>query len=157
MTLPLHLFGGWLQLFYLSIWMGIALSVYSCFNIIYAFVTYQSMESRIMNLTLLFEQIIVLILFLKMLRIVKTKEANIPEKVVRLLTWLVMFVLGFCILESIIANLFFPATSSKFIEEIGGNIGRVLFLGRFGQIILCDLKELLYIMGKALQDYLNSN
>lgn len=126
MTLPLHLFGGWLQLFYVLNWIGIIINLIGCYTTISTIAMGLSMEGVVLYLVLIVDQIIYLILTFNILRIVRIKEMNIPERIVRLLTWIAVFSLGFTILEIILSYLFFGPNSSEFIAEIGKNIGRAI-------------------------------
>ena len=124
MTLPLHLFGGWLWLFYVGIWIGIIAGLFNCYTILN--VQGLVMPGVLVFLILLVNQVIVLILLFNILRKVKIKEQNIPEKIVRLLTWIFVTSFGFSVVAIILSYLFFESASSEFIMALVTNIVRIL-------------------------------
>lgn len=126
MTLPLHLFGGWLQLFYAGNLVGIIASIWWGYISLSTIATSRTMELKIVYLILLANLIAYFILTLNILRIVKIKDEKIPEKIVRLLTWIIVLFVASSTIAGVLSYQFFGSVSSAFIKEIEGDIGRAI-------------------------------
>jgi hypothetical protein len=126
MSLPLHLFAGWLLLFYVGNWVGIIYSFLGAWTTISTLAQSQTMEAKIVYVVLLVSQIVWFVLTLNIQKIVKIKEENIPRKIVRLLTWRATLSVGILIIVAVLINLFFGSASSEYMKEIVGDVTKGL-------------------------------
>jgi hypothetical protein len=126
MSKPFNQFGGWLIFFLVTIWLSIVLGLVNGPRNIANVLTKETYEHRLIYLILFIDGIVALVLAFRLVMILKIKEANTPERVTRILTWIVLLKTVFGLCEIIVGYLLFGANSLDFISEIANNIFRVL-------------------------------
>ena len=122
MPKPLDQFGGWLKFFYVILWIGAVSLIVVSVLIGFALLTEGSMlEKRIMAISLV-ELSVTTVLIIKILRLVKTKQPDVPTQIFRLMVIVVLVALSFGAIEAIVLYLANGFEGLKELKDTGKGI-----------------------------------
>jgi hypothetical protein len=123
MPKALNQFSGWLIFLFIILCLAVIIGVRDSYIYIYNLLIGESLSQRLIYLIFFIDQMISLMLCLKFLWIIRIKDINTPQKLVRIRTWMLILKSAFSICELIVGYLFFKSATDEFFGGIGIDIG----------------------------------
>ena len=126
MAKPLDQFGGWLKFFYVMQWASvISWTIFTLLFVLSIFAA-DNFSEAIEFVIAIFDAIIALILYIKIIKVMKKKETYTPNRIIKLMTWLVIFSAIFAACEGLLYYLTLGIKGLTELAETGKGLFRIL-------------------------------
>lgn len=141
-------FGGWLKCIYVIHW--VAIIVLGILPIVYVLLFFiaENINEMIQYVIALFEILIYIILCIKIVKVIKIKEINVPNRIIKLMAWIVFFSVFIGVSEELLDYL---NLGIEGVENSG--VGKRLFGGIFWFVIWREY----FIRSKRVLTYYGQN
>ena len=126
MAKSLNQFGGWLKFFYITQWIVIILCVVFTLQVVLLIFGAENTNEMIEFLFASLKSLITLILFIKIIKRIKKRDVSIPNQIVKLMTWVVMFTVIFAICEGFMYYLTLGREGLSNLTKMGEDLFRIL-------------------------------
>jgi hypothetical protein len=126
MVRPLEQFGGWLKFFYITAWIAAILGFIILALLLFGVLAAENTTERIESFIALLGIAIYLILVVKMIKIIKIKEATTPVRIVNFMHLIIIFAVVFGLFEGIFYYLTQGVEGLSNLTETGRAIVRML-------------------------------
>ena len=126
MAKPLDQFGGWLKFFYVMQWVSVV--AWGIFTLLFvlSILGAENFHETIEFSIAFFDALITLILCIKIVRAIKRKDTYIPNRMIQLMTWLVIFTALFAVCEGLFYYATLGVEGLSNLAETGKGLFRVL-------------------------------
>lgn len=126
MAKPLDQLGGWLKFFYVMQWISVIVWGIVTLLLVLSIFAVENFNEWIEFAIAFFDGLIALILSIKIVKVLRKRDAYVPNRIIKLMTCLVAFTAAFAVCEGAVYYLTLGVEGLSNLAETGKGLFRIL-------------------------------